>query len=261
MRLPKILFLAVGFGLTTLRADHIAITVGDGTINGDRFQPYTNKWEYSITPLGKDKVKLGIWADEMVATTVDGRAAFSRMQTAGRYASPGKTVITINVFDAHTLAPLSREWIAPDPENFTRLKFDGKTIAIERMSSGGRQGPNAPQPAPAAAATELKLDAPVFDYHGGMWGMLLAGAPLKVGFEGSFQTLDEFNPTVSPVKFKVVREEDVAAGAGRTAHTFVVEADSPKSGHLIFWISPQAPYVIKLQFTGGNGALWSYDMI
>ncbi len=258
--LPRLLHLLAGLSAGLLSAEPLPIAVGDGTINGDRFQPYTNRWEYSIKPPGKDVIKIGIWSDEMVAATVDGHAAFVRTQIATSYKAPGKEQITINTFDAHTLAPLRRETRPVNPLNFTRMIFNGRMLAIERLSAGGPPSPGAPPPPPAATNTELTLDAPVYDYHGGMWGMVLAGAPLKVGFEGSFLTLDEFSPTMSPVTFKVVRQEEVAAGPGKKIQTFVVEADSAKGGHLVFWLTPEAPYVIRLVFTAGPGE-WTYEML
>ena len=91
--------------------------------------------------------------------------------------------------------------------------------------------------------------------------MVLAGAPLTIGYEGTFKTLDEWSPSISTVKFKVVREEEVAAGPGKKVMAFVVEADSPNGGHLTFWVSPKAPYIIRLFFVGGNGAEFDYLMI
>ena len=260
MRFLQFLLLAAGLSGAALRAEPVVIAVGDGTINGDRFQPYTNRWEYSVKAPGQEARKIGIWSDEMVTATVDGHAAFSRKQVAGSYTSD-KTTVTVNTFDAHTLAPLRREWIDRNPANFTRLKFAGPAVAVERFATGPQSGPNAAPPPPAIVPVELTLAATVFDYHGGMWGMVFAGAPLQVGFEGSFQTIDEFTPTVSPVKFKVVREEEVAAGPGKKVMAFVVEADSEKGGHLVFWISLRVPYIIRLVFTAGNGAAFTYEML
>ena len=137
MRFLNCFFLAAGFAGVALQAEPVAIAVGDGTINGDRFQPYSNKWEYSVKPPGKDLIKVGIWSDEMVAATVDGHAAFIRKQVAGNYKND-KTTITVNTFDAHTLAPLRREWIDRNPANFTRLKFAGK--GVERSPAVGNPG-------------------------------------------------------------------------------------------------------------------------
>ena len=259
MRRSIIILLSTWVSAGLLSAEPLPITVGDGTINGDRFEPYTNRWEYSIKPPGKDVVKIGIWSDEMVAATVDGHAAYVRKQIAGSYKT-GKSTVTVNTFDARTLAPLRREWIDRNPANFTRISFAGKALAVERFAAGPQPGPNAPPPAPIATSAEIQLNASVFDYHGGMWGMILAGAPLRVGFEGSFQTLDEFNPTISTVTFKVVRQEEVTAGPGKKVQAYVVEADSAKGGHLVFWITPEAPYVIRLVFTAGPGE-WTYEML
>ena len=260
MRSPKLILLAWGLAFVAARADPRPITVGDGTVTGDHFQPYTNRWEYSVKLPGKDLLKVGIWSDEMTAATVDGHAAFIRKQVAGNYKND-KTTVTLNTFDAHTLAPLRREWIDRNPANYTRLKFSGKIISVERIASGPQPGPAAAPPEPVATGPELTLAAPVFDFHGGMWGMVLAGAPLKVGLEGTFQTLDEFGPTVSTVKFRVVREEETSAGPGKKVMAFVVETDSEKSGHLVFWITPHAPYIIRLSFLAGNGAEFDYRML
>jgi hypothetical protein len=239
-------------------SEPVTIVVGDGTVSGRRLAPYTNRWEYSRTPAGGQKVTMGLWTDELSADTIEGRAVWVRKQVAHSANRPGQTIVTVNVFDAFTLEPVRREWTPPDAANYTRIRFNHDRVSIERMASGGKPGPTAPAPPPSAESRDVELRGPVYDYHGGMWGMIFAGAPLKVGLEGTFRTLDEFSPTVSDVRFKVVREEEAFAGEGRTVHVFVVEADS-SAGRLTFWISPQAPYIIKLQFTDGAGALWSYD--
>ena len=223
MRLSRFtLALAALVVATACTAEPHKIQVGDGTVTGDHFKAYVNRWEYSIKAPGKELQKIGIWTDELVALTQDGHAAFSRKQVASSYKHPESSTVTINVFDAHTLAPLKREWLDRNPENFTRLAFAPRYVTVERWASGPQTSPTEPPPQPLKTPAKLVLEAPVFDYQGGMWGTVLAGAPLKVGFEGTIRSLGEFDTTVEEKTFKVEREEMVAAGAGKVVKAFVI---------------------------------------
>ena len=92
-------------------------------------------------------------------------------------------------------------------------------------------------------------------------GLLLSAFPLRPGFSATLPSLDEDAPTVSWLTFKVTGEEHADAGPMGTMNVYVVEAESTL-GPMKFWLSKQAPYIIRLEYTAkDNGYTWKYQMV
>jgi hypothetical protein len=108
---------------------------------------------------------------------------------------------------------------------------------------------------------KVKLDTPAFDFYGGLYGLLLAAFPLKPGFSATLPSVDEDTPTVSWLTFKVTGEEYADAGPKGRMRVYTVEAES-NLGPMKFWLSRQAPYIIRLEYTAkDNGYTWKYQMV
>jgi hypothetical protein len=215
--------------------------------HGDRLQPYTNRWHFSAARPGEAPRLIGDWFDELTAGQRDGRKVLTRTQTV-KYAKNGHTTTTVNVFDAGTLAPIERSGEGGDGGR-THVTFSRDVIHFGHQNAG------------QAAMTEATIEKPppLFDFYGGMYGLLLAAAPLAPDYSGTFTSLGEAKPELREVSFHVAGKETVALPDGKQVETFLVDVDDP-DGPMRFWIARQAPYIIRLRFTGGRGMTWSYEM-
>jgi len=229
------------------------INVNDPAVDGSSLQPYTNLWKLTVTtPAGKT-ITMGAWTDELKWVEVDGKKFLQRTQIAAF--SQGRATSTVNVFDPKNMAPIRSDWRSLDG-GFNHREFD--PAAVKYRHTG--QTPNGPPDLSHITEGVQKLDVPVFDFYGGMYGLLLAAMPLRAGFTGTIPSIDENSDTQSWVPFAVTAQERVAAGAGKSVEAWVVESET-NLGAMKFWISKDAPYIIRLTYKGPNGNFWSYDIV
>ena len=102
-----------------------------------------------------------------------------------------------------------------------------------------------------AAKTEtgqVDLKESIFDYNGGMYGVLLAALPLKEGYTAALPTLSEDRDELERVVITVGKQELVDAGPGKQVMAWRIDTagNYANKSHSIFWVSKEAPYVIKL---------------
>ena len=240
------LLLILHFAVYSQTADPIKIKVGDTMIVGSFIKPYKNLWQMTFSRTGQDPIIAGTWSDEVVVIHLSGRSLLKRTQIAN-YPKRGITLTTINVFDPLTMAPISREFSRNDG-TFNHIDFAGASIKYRRVELPGG----------AAKEGEAHFDSPVFDFFGGLYGLLVTAFPLKAGFAASLPSLDENTDSVRWAIFRVVREEMVEAGPDRKIKAWVVETDD--NGPMTFWLTKEAPYVIKLVYVGPQGT-WTYTMV
>jgi hypothetical protein len=240
----------LGLSLTGIAADAPAkIAVMDGTADGRRLQPYGNAWIYSATKPGGQSAVQGIWTDHFSAVTVDGKAAWRRLQGM-TYVNHVMSSVS-NSFDAITCAPISNEQYHPDGSILKR-KFSGRHVTTERIANAGA-GP---------VKTEIDLPQPVFDFYGGTYGLLLSCLPLKVGYSGVLPAIAETEDKLAATTFSVVRAERVSAGSRGTRDTLVVVVDTPDSYTQTFWLSKEPPYVIRLEVKWADAhAVATFEML
>ena len=95
---------------------------------------------------------------------------------------------------------------------------------------------------------QVDLNEPVFDYTGGMYGVLLAALPLHEGLTTTIPTLSEDRDEPDRVLVKVGKQELVDAGPGKQVSAWRVdtEENNANQSHSIFWVTKDPPYVIKL---------------
>jgi hypothetical protein len=246
-------FSGIGFGQT---AEGLKIKVGDPVLNGKSLQPYTNEWRVSLrTPAGKETANAATWKDELKPVTRNGVACLERIQRA-TFRKDGKiagTTETVNVFSRQTLAPVSRSYIRhasePGQEENTRLEFDGLSVHL-RQDSNGR-----------VTDRNVQMSQLVFDFYGGMYGLLFAALPLRSGLHGELPSINESEPTMAWVPFTVTGQVQADAGSKGKLDTWVVESNT-NLGPMKFWISKEAPYIIRLEFSDkSNGMKWTYSMV
>lgn len=227
---------------------------GDRAIDGSSLKPYKNAWKVVYAFPGKEPFLVGTWTDELVETEVGGRRLFKRMQTAD-YAKYHIVTTYVNVFDPKTMAPISQDFKRSDTGEWAHRDFDRVSVKFSRRSS-----------AQAKLETgELKLSSPVFDYNGGMYGVLLAALPLKEGLKASLPTLSEDRDEQEWVTVTVGKPELVDAGPGKQVMAWPIdtEANYANQSHSIFWVTKESPYVIKLVTTipGANSVTVTLSMI
>jgi hypothetical protein len=233
------------------------ISVGDPLVSGKNLQPYKNTWRMSVTKAdGSTRADAGTWTDELQAVKCDDRDCFKRIQIAKMNGEDGKvraTTETINVFYADSLAPLLRSYTKKVPSKHineaTRVEFRGNNVVFEKTESGKR------------SKTSVSVPAPVFDFYGGMYGLLLSAFPLQEGYSATLSSADEFEAKVKDVTFTVLGKEAVDAGPSGRRDAWIVESNTDQ-GPMKFWLSAQAPYVIHLQFTNKQDNMrWDWTMI
>jgi len=223
--------------------------VGSPELSGARLTPYTNSWTL-------------IFVDSLgarhAAGTVSDRLSFDsiRREVAVREqlqrAPNGTTVITRNEFDRKTLSPLAR-----------RFEISGRQQVTVRFDSRGASG--SIDDGHGARSFSIPLMRKVFDFEGGMYGLLLRGLPLEAGYATTIATLAEhIDAAAGPrnvhfVSVRVAGRERVPAGHDALVDTWRVEATAPDMGTLIFWLADDAPYIIRAQAPVAGG-IATYEM-
>ena len=152
----------------------------------------------------------------------------------------------VNVFDPKTMAPVSMDFKRSDTGEWAHRDFDRARVKYRRGSSADKTKNDAGQ---------LEMKEPVFDYNGGMYGVLLATLPLKEGFKATFPTLLEARDELDWITVTVGKQELVGAGPGKQVMAWPVDTEGNygNKSHSIFWIAKEAAYVIKLVTTIPTG--------
>ena len=226
--------------------DAAKLEVGGTGVDGSQLKPYKNAWKVMYAFPGKPSFLVGVWTDELAEVEVGGRRLLKRTQTAD-YAKYHIMTTYTNVFDPKTMAPVSQDFRRSDTGEWAHREFEGSVVKYRRGESAD----------PARTTTgEIKLERPVFDYNGGMYGVLLTALPLqKEGYQASFPSLSEDRDEMEWVTITVGKQEMVDAGPGKQVMAWPVdtEANYANKSHSIFWITKEPPYVIQLVTTIPTG--------
>ena len=225
------------------------VHVGDGTLDGSFLKPYNNAWFYSVKTADGQVRPQGIWSDHMQWTTANGKQALLRVQ--GTTFVNGLSNTIINTFDPKTLAPITSEAHGIDGSIFKRT-FDGAHVTSVTLA-------NAKDTATPVAS---ELPQAVYDFNGGLYGILLAALPLKAGLTGSIPAVADREDKLTVEPFHVLREEHVSAGAHGTVKAWVVENAKSDQYVMTFWLTKTAPYIVRLVMDDKvNKRVLTWDMI
>jgi len=227
----------------------VKVNVGDAAMDGSALKPYTNLWKLSIIGKNGTTATAGAWTDDLRWVTVDGRKLLQRTQISA-VSINSKATETINVFDPKTMAAVRSESRGLDGD-YRVLEFDKTKIKRKVMDPAVR---------PTPTEDTLNVEAPVFDFYGGMYGMLLVNLPLRLGYSASLPAIEENTNAFTWVTATVTGREKASIGGGKQVEAWVVESNT-SLGPMKFWLTKEAPYIIRLTFTGANGNTWSYDMV
>ena len=218
--------------------------VGNAAVSGRRLAPYTNLWNLIFVDSAGGKHAAGTVSDRLSG---DSARSGIQVRTQMQRAPNGITVTTRNGFDPRTMAPVYRSF---EISNHRRvdIAFDSAGVTGSVRDSSGTH------------PIKLALPRPVFDFEGGLYGLLLRALPLREGYTTTLATLGEvLDPSAGPeravhfVTVRVTRRERVAAGQGRMLDTWRVEAITHDFGTLIFWLADDPPYIIRAQAPIANG--------
>ena len=225
----------------------------DSSVSGSFLRPYTNRWRFFIEKPGSAPVEAGTWSDRMETTTYRGRPALKRTQVAEYKKGPRLTFV--NVFDPGSMASLTFDYVRGDTGETRHLEIDGKTVSFRRQPGTGGE------PAQDYVA---RVDRRIVDYYDGLYGILLDAFPLREGYEVEFAAFDTDRACLDWVHLGVSGRETVPAGEGRTAETWVVHVETKLYGTSTWWLTRQAPYVIKARLVlaeKDGGVVITYSMI
>ena len=214
------------------------IRVGDPSIDGSFLKPFKNAWKVVYEFPGKEPFLVGTWTDELAAVDINGRHLLKRFQMAD-YAKYNIVTTYTNVFDPKTMAPVSQDFKRNDTGEWAHRDFASAQVRFRRGNSDDDT---------KTQIGQLALKEPVFDYNGGMYGVLLAALPLKAGYKATFPTLSEDRDELDQIAITVGKEELVDAGPGKQVIAWPVDTEGnyANKSHSIFWITKEPPYVIKL---------------
>jgi hypothetical protein len=215
-----------------------AVKVGDPSVNGTLLKPYKNAWKVVYEFPGKEPFLVGTWSDELAPVEVNGARLLKRTQMAD-YAKYHVVSTYVNVFDPKTMSPLSMDFKRSDTGEWAHRDFDKSLVKYRRSDPGDAE---------KTQAGQLELKEAVFDYNGGMYGVLLAALPLKEGYTTTIPTLSEDRDELERVAVTVGKQELVEAGPGKQVLAWRIDTEGnyANKSHSIFWVTKDAPYVIKL---------------
>jgi hypothetical protein len=211
-----------------------SVKVGDAKLTGSRLRPYTNLWTISQQKPGGPSEKAGTWSDSLETINYQGRSAMKRTQIA-KYDKKGIQLTFVSIFDPKTMAPFSFDYSRSDNGNIRHVEFRQENVTYRHTDSTGSK----PEEATA------KLDRQVFDFYGGMYGVLISTLPLAEGYTARIPTLDTNTMAIDWVPVQVKGRETVDAGPGKQAETWVVETPTKLYGRMTWWVRKEPPYVIK----------------
>ena len=233
------------------------VFVGDPSVTGAELQPYTNRWRFTQQKPGGQPVEAGIWEDRLERTTFEGKPALKRTQSV-RYTKRDIQMSIVDVFDPKTMEPFTFDYSRTNDGETRHVDFRHENVTYRHS--------DAKDPKPEEKS--VRLEQPVFNFYG-LYGVLVSTLPLREGYAAEIPALDTDKMAIDWVPVRVVGRETVEAGPGKTRETWVVETTPKLYGKMTWWVSKEAPYVIKAVLeipkkedgSGEVAAIVTYTMI
>jgi hypothetical protein len=228
------IFGAFLFAGPCLYAGSARVEVGDASVTGSHLKPYTNLWKLTQQKPGEAVEEAGTWSDSLESTVYKGQPAMKRTQIAN-YTKKGIQLTFVSVFDPKTMESFFFDYSRSDNGNVRHVEFGSEGVVYRHTDSTGAK----PEEAKA------KLDRHVFDFYGGMYGVLISALPLADGYAAEIPAFDTVTMAIDWVPVRVKGRETIPAGAGKKAETWVVETPTKLYGRMTWWVTKEPPYVIK----------------
>jgi hypothetical protein len=225
---------AFWFAAHSLHAGSPRVEVGDARLTGSQLKPCTNLWKLTQQKPGGNAENVGTWSDSLENTNYKGQPAMKRTQVA-KYPKKGIQLTFVSVFDPKRMEPLSFDYSRSDNGNVRHVEFEHENVTYRHIDSTGAKPEEA----------RVKLDRNVFDFYGGMYGLLISTLPLADGYTTEIPAFDTNKMAVDWVPVRVKGRETVPAGNGKKTETWVVETPTKLYGRMTWWLTKEPPYVIK----------------
>jgi hypothetical protein len=220
------------------------IVPGDPRVDGTFIHNVTNAWRMTGTSPGGKRTDGGVWKDKIEIIDANGRAVIRRTQVDS---GPEGTTTFITETDQRTMAPLRAE--VTTPSGLHRVLTFEKDHVHSVVTSAAK-----------TRETDLPLSQPVFDFNGGLFGLLVDSFPLRENFTAKFPIFDP-RGGIAWASYSVVGRERVPAGSGKRVEAWTVEVQDPvRVARMIFSLTKEPPYIIRLQEVG-EGKFWVFDMM
>ena len=250
--------IAFCLGARILHAESANVEVGDPSVTGLQLKPCTNLWKLTQQKPGGSSEEVGTWSDSLENTIYKGRPAMKRTQIAN-YAKKGIQLTFVSVFDPKTMESFFFDYSRSDNGNIRHVEFQRETVTYRHIDSTDAKPEEA----------TVKLDRRVFDFYGGMYGMLISTLPLADGYSTKIPAFDTNKMAIDWVPVRVKGRETVDAGAGKRVETWVVETPTNLYGRMTWWVTKESPYVIKAVLevpkdesgSGEVAAIMTYTMV
>jgi hypothetical protein len=217
-----------------LYAGSARVEVGDASVTGSHLKPYTNLWRFTQQKPGEAAEEAGTWRDSLESTVYKGQPAMKRTQIA-KYQKKGIQLTFVSVFDPKTMEPFSFDYSRSDNGNVRHVEFGSEALIYRHTDSTGAK----------PEEVKVKLDRHVFDFYGGMYGVLISALPLGDGYATEIPAFDTNKMAIDWVPVRVKGREIIAAGVGKKTETWVVETSTKLYGRMTWWVTKEPPYVIK----------------
>ncbi len=214
------------------------IVPGDPRVDGSFIRSVSNAWKMTGTSPGGRLTDGGIWKDRIEVLD----QIIRRTQVDS---GPEGTTTFITDTDRKSLRPIRAEVTTPALHRVLTFEADHVHSSV---TIGGK-----------SQEKDIPISQPVFDFNGGLFGLLVDGFPLKEGFSAAFPIFDP-RSGVAWAHYTVVGRERVPSGKGRTTEAWTVEVQDPvRTARMLFSLTKEPPYIIRLQEIG-EGVVWTFDM-
>lgn len=229
------------------------VTPGDGTVDGNRIPAYDNVLQMSVEASDGTERMTGRWEDQVQLVQIEGKAALRRIQHV-RYTN-GRGESHIDEADRKTLRQFRtsiREEGSPDAT--TEIRYAGARISGERPFNIGGEGDQYRM----KGVFTLEFPKPVFDWH--LWGILIAGFPLKEGYAAKFLAYASTSQSDALLRWyslSVEGREMVPGGRKGPVECWIVRVEAEVSQTIWIAVNKDVAPVQQMRMEGPDGnILW-----
>ncbi|HWS73202.1 MAG TPA: hypothetical protein VN605_13895 [Thermoanaerobaculia bacterium] len=226
------------------------ILPGDARVDGSIIRAAKQAWRMTATSPGGHRTDGGVWSDTIEILTRDGRSIIRRTQVDR---GPEGTTTFVTETDRDKLTPIRAE--VTNGAGFHQVWAFAVDHIHAVVTAPAKDGQT-----PKTKESDVAIDQPVFDFDGGLFGLLVAGFPLQRDFSARFPVFDPRHG-VAWANYTVIGRERVPAGKGRKLHAWIVEVQDPvRVARIVFALTKEPPYVVRLQEVG-EGKFWTFDLL
>ncbi len=224
------------------QVDTLHIEVGGRWIDGTKIKPYTNKWKVSFIDSSGNVSLNRIWTDYSQIIELEGKKYLHRVQDL--YSPKMELQDTwINMVDYKTLVPKSFSTITPKG-SFTYYEFENGKIEGHTNKNQDNE----------LKEVNTDLNESVFDWN--LYGILLLGLPLKEDLVAKLPFYNSRTNSRDWLVASVVGKSKLKLPGGEETLCWELTTNQ----NLTFWISEEAPYVIKLELALPNSSKLVWEM-